>query len=247
MAWGERLRKSQALWSQGWALAQVLLLGAVTIHAARVRDRFQLALRGLLLLASLVALWSVTCVEEDIADHAVFWISGIGVLNAAVLVEWAVAAFRRPRSLGVRGAALVCAFLWIVAAAIGVQQLRVVVSRSFRPATEQLAARRLSDALKGYMDNHDIGKPLVKIDQPAWGIAAGVLLQLQKQGIPFAVEKDWISMFTAAVAPEGDETSVLTFAGPERRHRLLSEPGQESIAERDSISIILERPLAHPP
>ena len=77
--------------------------------------------------------------------------------------------------------------------------------------------------------------------------AAGVLLQLQKQGIPFAVEKDWISMFTAAVAAEGDETSVLTFAGPERRHRLLSEPGQEPIAERDSISIILERPLAHPP
>ena len=77
--------------------------------------------------------------------------------------------------------------------------------------------------------------------------AAGVLLQLQKQGIPFAVEKDWISMFTAAAEAEGDETSVLTFAGPERRYRLLSEPGQEPIAERDSISIILERPLTHPP
>jgi hypothetical protein len=240
VAWGGRLRRSQFLLSQPWAVAQVLLVAGVTLLAARRGDRTRFALAGLLTMASLVALWSVTRIEDDLVDHAVFWMAGLGVLNTAVLVDAAVAPLMRTRSVPLGAAGLVCGLLWIIAAALGVQQLRVVVSRSFRPPIEQLAARRLTDALLNHMRIHDIGKPLVRIDQPTWGVAAGVLLQLQKLEIPYAVETDWLSMFTPAVGPAGDETSVLTFAGPERRYRLVNESGHQLIAERGSISIILE-------
>jgi hypothetical protein len=240
VAWGGRLRRSQSVLSQPWAVAQVLLLGATAVLAGRRGDTARAALAGLLAFASVAALWSVTRIEDDLVDHAVFWMAGLGVLGAAVLIDAAATPLLRRWRPSVRVAAVVCGALWLAAAAAGFQQMRVVVSRSYRPGIEQLAARRLTDALREWMSARDIGKPLVRIDQPTWGIAAGVLLQLQKQGVPFAVERDWISMFTPAVAAAGDETSILTFAGPERRYRLLNEPGHQVIAERGSVSIVLE-------
>jgi hypothetical protein len=242
VGWGTRIRATPGPWSQAWAIAQTLAVALILGRAIITRDRFRAALAALLLVASGVALWSITRIEDDIFDHLVFWVAGIGALEVALVVDAVIAPVsRRAGILAPRYAAVACLLLGLAAAAIGFQQLRVVVSRSFRPGIEQLSSRRLADVLLPEFERKGIGRPLVKIDQPVWGVAAGVLLQLQKRGIPFGVEEGWWFMFGAPTRPSGQETSTVIFAGPEMRVRLQDNADHELLAERDRVSIFVVR------
>ena len=242
VGWGTRVRAASGPWTQACAIGQTVAVALILGRAIIARDRFRAALSALLLVSSGVALWSITRIEDDIYDHLVFWVAGIGALEVALIAD-AVIGLASPRT-GMptpRHAAAACLLLWLVAAAIGFQQLRVVVSRSFRPGIEQLSSRRLADFLLQEFERKGIGRPLVKIDQPVWGIAAGVLLQLQKRGIAFGVEEGWWFMFGAPTRPSGQETSTLIFAAPEMRLRLREDADHELLGERDRVSIFLVR------
>jgi hypothetical protein len=193
----------------------------------------------MLLLASAAGLWSILRIEDVIYDHLVFWLSGIGALALALIVDTGLRVLlRREPVVPWRLSAVICIALWLAAAAVGVQQLRVVVSRSFRPGIEPLAARRLGDALIDQFERKGIGRPLVRIDQPVWSIAAGVLLQLDKRQIRFGVDEGWWFMFGGPTRPSGQETSTLVFAGPGIRSQLLDAGNHELLAERDRVSIL---------
>ena len=242
VGWGTRIRATPGPWSQGWAIGQTLAVALILWRAIIARDRFRAALSALLLVASGVGLWSITRIEDDIYDHLVFWVAGIGALEVALVADAAIGlASRRAGALTPRHAAAASLLLWLAAAAIGFQQMRVVVSRSFRPGLEQLSSRRLADGLLPEFERRGIGRPLVKIDQPVWGVAAGVLLQLQKRGMPFGVEEGWWFMFGSPARPSGQETSTLIFAAPEMRVRLQDRADHELLAERDRASIFLIR------
>jgi hypothetical protein len=242
VGWGNRIRATPSPWSQAWAITQTLAVALILARALLARDRFRAALSALLLVASGVGLWSITRIEDDIYDHLVFWIAGIGALEVAIIADAAIGlASRGDRIPLQKQAAAACVVLWLTAAAIGFQQMRVVVSRSFRPGIEQLSSRRLADALLSQFEGKGIGRPFVKIDQPVWGVAAGVLLQLQKRGIPFGVEEGWWFMFGPPARPSGGETSTLIFAAPEMRVRLQDSVAHELLAERDRVSIFLAR------
>jgi hypothetical protein len=236
------MRAASDPWSQAWAIGQTVAVAVILARAILARDRFRTALSALLLIASGVALWSITRIEDDIYDHLVFWVAGIGALEAGLVADAAIGlALRRAWLPAPRHAAAVCLALWLAAAALGFQQLRVVVSRSFRPGIEQLSSRRLADALLPEFERKGLGRALVKIDQPVWSVAAGVLLQLQKHQIPFGVEEGWWFMFGAPARPSGQETSTLIFAAPEMRVRLQDDADHELLAERDRVSIFLLR------
>jgi hypothetical protein len=242
VGWGTRIRATPGPWSQAWAIGQTLAIALILWRASAARDRFRAALSALLLVASGVALWSITRIEDDIYDHLVFWVAGIGALEVALVADAIIAPLSRRAGMPApRYVAAACLLLGLAAAAIGFQQLRVVVSRSFRPGIEQLSSRRLADGLLSEFERKGIGRPLVKIDQPVWGIAAGVLLQLQKRGIAFGVEEGWWFMFGPPTRPSGQETSTVIFAGPEMRVRLQDNADHELLAERDRVSIFLIR------
>jgi hypothetical protein len=59
----------------------------------------------------------------------------------------------------------------------------------------------------------------------------GVLLQLQKAGAPFAVERDWLTMFTDDVAPTGDERVAVSIGSAERHVHNGNRSGNVVIAE----------------
>jgi hypothetical protein len=184
-------------------------------------------------------------IDDDIYDHLVFWLVGIGALQVGLIADGLVGLVPRAvRVLTPRLTASVCVLLLGIAAAEGFRDLRVIVSRSFRPGIEQLSARRLADAITPAFADNRVKRPLVTIDQPVWGIAAGVLLQLQKRHIPFSVEEGWWFMFGPPARPAGNHAADdrLIFAGPELRIRLNSSSGVEVLAERDRTSILLERP-----
>jgi hypothetical protein len=246
LAEGSPFRRSRIPWAEGWAGAQVALLAITAIIQARAGRRFGAALAALLVLASITALWSATRIEDAIVDHEVFWMSGFGVLGTAVLLDAALAAGgdRRGRA-SPRVTSIVCGLAVCLVAVIGVVQLRLATSRTFSPRPEQAAAAALAESVKQRMPSA-AGRPMVKIEQDAWPVAAGVLLNLQKSGVPFAVEDDWLPMFTDVAAATGRETEVLEITGRERHFLLTSDGRAVTIAEAGPFFLVLMMPPVQP-
>ena len=245
VGWGNRYGPKPNPWNQGWAIVETTAVVVIAVRAVLARDSFRAALATMTLIASGVGLWSIMQIDDDIYDHLVFWLVGIGVLQVGLIADALVRLVpRADRVLTPRLTASMCVLLLGIAAAEGFQDLRVIVSRSFRPGIEQLSARRLADAIMPAFADNRVKRPLVAIDQPVWGIAAGVLLQLQKRHIPFSVEEGWWFMFGPPARPAGNhaDDDRLIFAGPELRLRLNGRSGVEVLAERDRTSILLERP-----
>jgi hypothetical protein len=244
VGWGNRYRPDAGPWNQAWAISESIAVGAIALWAALGREKFRAALATMTLIASLVGLWSITRIDDVTYDHLVFWLAGIGALQLGLIVDGVVRVIPRVnRPIPVRLVAAACVVLFGVAAGEGFQALRVIVSRSFRPGLQQLTARRLADWIAPTLEA-SVDRPLVTIDQPAWGIAAGVLLQLRKRQIAYSVEEGWSFMFGPDARRPGDRdaTAKLIFAGPELSLRLEGRPGVEKLGERDRVSILLEHP-----
>ena len=79
---------TQVRWSEGWAVSEVVLLSLTAKLGARAGRRFQAALSGLLVLGAVMALWSATRIEDEIVDHEIFWVSGLGVLAIVVTIRF---------------------------------------------------------------------------------------------------------------------------------------------------------------
>jgi hypothetical protein len=244
VGWGNRYRPDSGPWNQAWAIAETTAVAAIAFWAALRKEPFRAALAAMTLIASLVGLWSITRIDDETYDHLVFWLAGIGALQLGLIADAVVRLIpRMNRPLPVRLAAAACVVLFGVAVAEGFHDLRVIVSRSFRPGLQQLTARRLADWIAPTLEAKT-DRLLVTIDQPAWGIAAGVLLQLRKRQIPYRVEEGWSFMFGPDARSSGDHgvADKLIFAGPELNVRLEGRPGVEKLGERDRVSILLERP-----
>jgi hypothetical protein len=235
LAHGWVFKRSRSAWSQAWALVQLVALIGVAVGAGTRRDRFRRSMACLLLAAAIVALWSVTRVEGDLMDHEVFWISALGVLNAAFVIDAVVLELLRFKpSIDALGFTLAYGVLFGVVAALGLYQLQEAAARSAGPSAETIAIAQVSSDVRAYLQTQGIERPLVKVDQATWGLAAGVLLQLQKAGVSYAVDDDWLPMFVGA-ARTGREQVAVSIAGAERHYLLRGQPGTAPIAERDPV------------
>ena len=111
------------------------------------------------------------------------------------------------------------------------------MERGAAQTNDSTAIRAVSAAIDRYVKTQGAGPPLVLIDQATWHWAAGVLLQLQKAGAPFSVERDWLPMFTDAVTATGDERLAITIDGAERHFLNRDRPGNVVIAEHPPIFV----------
>jgi hypothetical protein len=251
VATGLRFRQSPIRWVEAFAVLQLAALAATAALAARARRRFELSLALLLLMVSLLALWSATRIEQTIFDHEVFWISGVGALNIAVLLSFALRSVRIRVQRGVRSettassagaagggplnwpATVVCLMLLTACAAIGLREMFATVAAASNPSPESETVSAVAKELESYLERERIVRPLVLIDQDAWPLAAGVILRLQKNGVPVAVEDDWIPMFTPLFAATGREAAELAIDGKAQHVRSLGKPGDVVIIEHD--------------
>ena len=156
------------------------------------------------MLASGVALWSTTRIAEKVFDHDVFWIAGIGVLNLAVAADL-IAGHRWCRFSSTVHLAMARAAAVVLACDRGCRgsaaAARTSRSRSTDPPAEARAARAVADDLLAFMDREQVVATPGPIDQDAWGIAAGAILELQKHQRLVSVEDDWLVMFTPQCSP----------------------------------------------
>jgi hypothetical protein len=241
VASGLRFRQSPIRWVEAFAVLQLLGLVTAAVLAAKARRGFELALALLLLLTSFLALWSATRIEEMIFDHEVFWMSAIGALNVAVLIALGgrLVPSRIPPSLSTASAtAAICWTLFASCAASGFRELFAVVAASSNPPPESIAVSQVATELQEYFKRERVARPLVKIDQDAWPLAAGVILRLQKNGVPVAVEDDWVPMFTPAFRATGREMVVLAIDGKPQHVRRLGKPGDTVVVEHDPLLFV---------
>jgi hypothetical protein len=245
VAHGWLFRESPVTWAELLVVAQFIALLVMGARSYRSGHRFEVALAVILALTSLLALASATRVEGEIFDHGVFWMSGLGALNCAVLVSVAVQRLMA-REPSVRASTVACALLVLVAALTGARGLRDAIAKAALPPPDSQAATMAAADLIEYMKAENLSRPLVKLDQDAWGIAAGIILRLQKSQVPVAIEDDWIVMFTPAFAATGRESAVLTIAGRAQHVRMLDAPGDVNLVSRDPIYVHRMEPGGSP-
>ena len=195
---------------------------------ARQDDQFGMALAALSLVASLAAIWSVARIQGEILDQLIFWITMVGRVTVMCLTAAVVSALtQRMRPAHWRMSPLatiaLAALAVIVSASYGVNRLYAAHDEaSNQPIAQKVRAATAS--LEAYLSSEDLRWPLVRIAQPAWGDAAGVVLALQKAGRPVSIEPKWIFMYGTQHRASGDEDCEVVFA----------DAAHEPALERDS-------------
>jgi hypothetical protein len=120
-----------------------------------------------------------------------------------------------------------------------VRQLQTAMAHGSSPIVDEVYAARLWRAVDAYRREQGLPKPLIDIDHRVWGMAAALAVEMQKAGVPYAVEDRWLPMFSDEAAATGDEGCVLAVAQRERRDELLRQPGHFVIAEAGTTFVLL--------
>lgn len=234
--------ESPVLWAEWGTLGALALVALFIWRGMRRRDPFDVSLGGLLLLGAGVSLWSTTRIAETVFDHDIFWMAAIGTLVLAVAADVVLSTLgeRRATNSG-RAGRVACALLLGAAAAAPASEVDAVARRSTTPMADAVIAQALAGDLEGYMARQGVSRALVKIDQDAWGVAAGAILALQKRGTIVSVEEDWVVMFTPAFRATGREDLIITVAMPPEHLRLTAR-GVRTISTHDPIYAHAEAP-----
>jgi len=231
IAGGSPFRRSRWRPARTVAGCEVAALTAIALIARRRQRRFEMAFASVLLLALAIAFASVTRIHDDIIDHEVFWISALGALSAATIAAAAASAAWRSEAskrLGVCAAVGACG----LTAYVGFGELSAVTKLTIDPDPERRAAAVIGDALERRVRSTGV-RPLIQIDQDEWPVAAGALLHLQRSRLAFAVEDDWLVMFTEHARSTGAEAERITITGQRRHYLLTSRREGETIAAAD--------------
>jgi hypothetical protein len=240
VARGAAFVESPVRWAEALSILQVIGVTAFAARGLLLRRRFDVALGAVLLAASAVALWSATHIEERIFDHDVYWMVALGILNLAVLAALAASPGRR-REVDTRFAAAVAGVLSVVMCVAVARQLENRVRASYTPLPDAQRARAVAGDLAAYFDEHHISRPLVTIDQDAWEVAAGAILDLQKHGTIVSVEDDWVVMFTPVFRRTGREDAVVAVTAP-AGHLRLRDRGLTLISAHEPVYAYLSGP-----
>jgi len=238
---GRLIVRSMAAWPRVVAVLHLLLLAAVVVWAARHRRHVHAWMAAQSLAGSVAALWAVTRIPDGIHDHEVFWISAVGVVGAASIaaaVVGSVVSERRPlvRSRGPLVAGLSATLLLIGVPLEGLRQITVTGGPSRSKAADD-HVMRVTGAIQSEIERQGSRRPMVVIDQRVWDWAAGVILQLRRQGVRVVIDDGLVAMFAGTLAPDGSEDLEISFCGGPCHERLISRPGNIVVLLTDHIAI----------
>jgi hypothetical protein len=238
LAWGGQLDPAVQIAPTAIACALAAALAWAAASAFRAGRRFHAALAGLLVVASAAALWSAAHIAGDIVDHEVFWMSGLGALAMAAIVAEA-AEVLAPQAVRARAAwrsgtradllivVLIALFIWR-----GAVDLRRRVDESRRPGDEEVAATTLFEEIAKYDRTEGTPRVRIDIDGPAWDVAAGVLVELERAGVPFGVMPGASWMFGSGTSADGSETRTILISSYAAHDAAIGKGGAVPLAER---------------
>src|SRR5581483_7289330 len=214
------------------------LVAAAGVAAAVARRRGSPVVAwfaALAALSSLVGLLSSMRIEPPVSDHFAFWMAALGLADAAAvaaLAPWPAAA--EPL--------LVCAAAVLVGA-IGLRDVDRAAHGQFAITADAPSAPNFAASIRQYLAVRHVHRPLVRIDQDQWWLATAILLELDREGVAYAVETDWMAMFPPRFAPTGAEDAELTLAAVGQHRDLAERRGNVTV---DASSFIHVEAIARP-
>ena len=190
----------------GAGAATLLLVGCVPLAIASARrsgNEYAARLGLVALVAAAAAYVAALRIVGPIVDYLLLFTAATG------FAAWTALGARWLSKRSIPAVSAAVAVLAMVSNARGLQAQQPIPIQTLtqmRDVTE-LLQRRLATA--------GVRRPLVRIVPGGWGwvTAAGVLLELERTGLGFAVEERWNWMYRGYTR-NGDEDAVLLFADP---------------------------------
>ena len=150
----------------------------------------------------------------EIHDHAVFWIGVVGVVGWGLLAG-TLAAMVWPRLDDALRPKLESHRVWATAMVTAAAALLIggqiwrTLDWSGEPTGSAAQVRQLYAGTTEALRVQRVSRPLVRIQSEVWAESAGTVLQLYKDGMPFAVERRWLHMDGPPLAAYGCEVHPL--------------------------------------
>jgi len=201
------------------------------------KHRFDAAFAAVILLALIIAFWSITRIVGTIPEYGVVWISAIGVLAASTLCAAAITFFLS----GSRSFSRPAWAVYAICIGFAVAYLTIVSplpdNRHERLSREERQVSALFEGLRGYLEKSGTQRPLFRIGADMWAITAGLGLQMQLAGRDFAVEEGAVFMFTDEFAADGTEDAMVTIAPRSAHSKLVTRPDNVVVATAGLVEI----------
>lgn len=209
-----------------FALLFVALLPIGLAASRRRRDDDAAALSWIALAAAGAALFAGLRIVGETFDYLFAWASAVSFAGWTAL---ALAATRPFEERG-RGRA-VGATCVVVAVLCAVSNSRGLTPQQPIPVRTNEAVRTFHDALKSHLAAERIRRPLVHLGEgEPWVPAAGALLELERDGVSWAVDEDWVVMFGKSRRATGAEDGDVWFTEePRPGLGLLAESGKTKL------------------
>jgi hypothetical protein len=218
------------------ALLAVLLVPASLVFRAK-RHRFDAAFAAILLVALIIAFWSITRIVGMIPGYGIVWISAIGMLATSAVFAAAIAFFMSGSGSSSRPAWAVNAICIGFAVAYLTTVSRLPDTRYEKLSRQEREVSLLFEDLQGYLEKSGIRKPLFRIGPDMWAVTAGLCLQLQLAGRDFAVDKQSMFLFTDAFEADGTEDALVTIAPRSIHSELVTRQDNIVVASAGSVQI----------
>jgi hypothetical protein len=223
---------SPAVWPALLGSACVPSLIAVMAWAWRSRRPFHCSLAAAALTASIVSFWSIERIHGTIGDYQIFWVSALGVVNAALIVGALLTPvadrfLSAPSSFAITQAA--AAALVIATAAIGGSEL-VAATRTSSLPRPTAAVKSLSEQVLRTLPSTGNRRPLVRAEDGHGDIFMGVLLEMTKLSVPFTVDAEIAPLVGQSLSTTGDEDVLLTLCGPALHRQLIARRRNVTLA-----------------
>lgn len=216
---------------------------ALVVVATRLRDRFAQSIGAVVAVSGLVVTLSIRDIDGSVYAYLLLWVT---CLPLVLGVGWIALIPRlQPRPLGhVSARAPRGWVLLLTAAVIAMSILDVVAFLTLPPVPTAAPDTQTAWALTSVaLASEPKGPVLVDMYTPdTWVVAAGLGLQLQKDGRPMRVRDDWVFLFGHQARMTGAEKIVLAVVDlPDSTTYASQHPGADLIGSTDAHSIFLTR------
>lgn len=178
---------------QAFALLELGLLPLVAWKAHRNNRRFESGLAALAAVGFLVSVWAASRVQGATFGYLLTWTSAVGLLSWNVLggaALYRLKAAVRDRSIAFRPSQVAGLFLGLMGL-IAATHAPHFFRQSLSVPGDNPAVKHLSQGLVAWIQTQRPGRPVIHFDWNNWSLESGILLQLHKAGIPFAVLYTW--------------------------------------------------------
>jgi hypothetical protein len=146
-------------------------------------------------------------------SYLFMWTAGIGTVSLALVVnEWISPLIERYGRVAENANRLERPATFVVSAGALLYARTLVPETPYfygLPATE---VRCLVEPLEKHLRDERLTNPVVRVGTtPTWGIMAGALLELYKDRVPFAIDREWLFMFGDQFRSNGQPDTFVVF------------------------------------